>query len=100
VKPAILAGMTFDPNSPSMKLWHRLLAAGVGEDEATELMHGYAHELAERQRAWIEERLDMPWWADQIPDVIDPAEQQPPVGEYRLSTHLSVVGGGFSDDGG
>lgn len=41
----------FDPKSPSMRLWHRLLAAGASEDEATELMNGYAHELAERQRS-------------------------------------------------
>ncbi|MFI5992536.1 hypothetical protein ACIBAC_11870 [Streptomyces sp. NPDC051362] len=78
--------MSLDPKSPSMKLWHRLLAAGASEAEATELMHGYAHELAERQRTWIEERSDLPWWVDQIPDVIDPEEQQPPVGEYRIST--------------
>jgi hypothetical protein len=87
-------GMTLDPNSSSMNLWHRLLAAGVSEDEATTLMHGYAHELAERQRSWIEERSDMPWWVDQIPDVIDPQEQHPPVDEYRLSTRPGVVGGG------
>jgi len=38
----------FDPRSPSMRLWHRLLAGGATEDEATALMNGYAHELAER----------------------------------------------------
>lgn len=86
-------GMSLDPKSPSMKLWHRLLAAGVSEDEAATLMHGYAHELAGRQRAWIDERTDMPWWAGEIPDLIDPQAQQPPVDEYRLSTRGPVVGG-------
>ncbi|MFJ4785176.1 hypothetical protein [Streptomyces sp. NPDC088794] len=85
-------GMTLDPRSPSMNLWHRLLAAGVSEEEATTLMHGYAHELADRQRAWIEERADMPWWVDEIPDIIDPEAQRPPVGEYRLSSRPGVVG--------
>ncbi|MFF4552698.1 hypothetical protein [Streptomyces sp. NPDC001422] len=42
--------MTLDPRSPSMALWHRLLGAGVSEDEARTLMNGYARELAERQR--------------------------------------------------
>jgi hypothetical protein len=42
--------MALDPKSPSMKLWHWLLAHGASEDEATELMNGYAHELAERIR--------------------------------------------------
>ncbi|WP_143661142.1 hypothetical protein [Streptomyces sp. M41(2017)] len=78
--------MSLDPKSPSMALWLRLLAAGVSEDEARTLMNGYAHELAGRQRTWIEARTDMPWWVDQIPDVIDPDEQHPPVDEYRIST--------------
>lgn len=41
---------SFDPRSPSMRLWHALVGRGVDADEATELMNGYAHELAERQR--------------------------------------------------
>jgi hypothetical protein len=39
----------------------------------------HAHELAEQQRAWIADRTDMPWWADQIPDVIDPQKSAGPV---------------------
>lgn len=73
-----------DPKAPSMRLWHALLARGVSEDEATELMNGYAHELAERIRnvhatgegdAWN-------WWdAADIPascaDLIDPLSAGP-----------------------
>lgn len=78
-----------------MKLWHRLLALGVSEGEATELMRGYAHELAGVQREWIDERTDMPWWADQIPDVIDPQAQGSTEGAYVLSTRRpGVVSGG------
>lgn len=40
----------FDPRSPSMNLWHALIGRGVDADEATTLMNGYAHELAERIR--------------------------------------------------
>lgn len=40
----------FDPRSLSMNLWHALIGRGVDEGEATTLMNGYAHELAERQR--------------------------------------------------
>lgn len=43
---------------------------------AQTVLDQHAHELAERQRAWIENRSDMPWWADQIPDVIDPKAQR------------------------
>ncbi|MGW4603751.1 hypothetical protein ACWENS_10820 [Streptomyces sp. NPDC004532] len=81
--------MTLDPKSPSMKLWHRLLALGVSEEEATELMHGYAHELAERIRTYAE-RDDLDYYSPQglgeAADLIDPQVQQPPVDEYRLST--------------
>lgn len=74
-----------------MTLWHRLLAAGVSEDEATTLMHGYAHELAERQREDIDYdsgNTTPDFIAGRLSgaDLIDPQEQQPPVGEYRLST--------------
>jgi hypothetical protein len=90
--------MTLDPKSPSMKLWHRLLAAGASEDEATALMHGYAHELAERIRS---ERgaTSLPdghfffSGMDFAADLIDPQAQQPPVDEYRLSSRPGVVGG-------
>ena len=92
--------MSLDPKSPSMKLWHRLLALGVSEGEATELMHGYAHELAGRQRASLDDlfdRYDRTFHQDAFTDlvaVIDPQEQQPPVDEYRLSTRGPIVGGG------
>lgn len=32
----------------------------------------HAHELAQSQRAWVADRTDLPWWVDQIPDLIDP----------------------------
>lgn len=77
-----------------MTLWHRLLAAGVSEDEATALMHGYAHELAERIREDIDLEAhpgDAVYPCEdcamvRAADIIDPQEQQPPVGEYCLST--------------
>jgi hypothetical protein len=40
---------TYD--EPSWTLYNKLLYLGVSVDEATALMNGYAHELAERQRA-------------------------------------------------
>ena len=92
--------MSLDPKSPSMKLWHRLLAAGVSEDEATELMHGYAHELADRQRDSLDDlfdRYERTFHEDAFTDliaVIDPKAQQPPVDEYRLSTRPPVVSDG------
>lgn len=45
----------FDPKSPSMRLWQALLSRGVDAEEATVLMNGYAHELAEQQRSYAEE---------------------------------------------
>jgi hypothetical protein len=63
-----------------MRLWHVLLEHGV--DEATELMNGYAHELAEQIRAtpkpddpddrggFVEQGAD---WAA---DLIDPKAQR------------------------
>jgi hypothetical protein len=39
-----------DMSRPSWKLYNRLLLLGASADEASELMNGYAHELAERQR--------------------------------------------------
>lgn len=42
------------------------------------MLDEYAHELAEQQRAWIADRTDMPWWADEIPAVIDPQAQRRP----------------------
>jgi len=39
-----------DMSRPSWKLYNKLLALGVSGDEATELMNGYAHELAETIR--------------------------------------------------
>ncbi len=90
--------MSLDPKSPSMKLWHRLLAAGASEGEATELMHGFAHELAERIRAEkptssLESAHFFNSGMDYGADIIDPQVQQPPVDEYRLSSHPGVVGG-------
>lgn len=91
--------MSLDPKSPSMALWHRLLAADVSEAEATELMHGYAHELAERQRNWDAEAAgytDPQMAVYGVADLIDPEVDDdgadgddvdlPPVGEYRIST--------------
>lgn len=83
--------MSLDPRSPSMTLWHRLLAAGVSEDEATALMHGYAHELAEqiREQRGTTSLPDGHFFfsgMDFAADLIDPQAQQPPVDEYRLST--------------
>ncbi|MEV5915821.1 hypothetical protein AB0M00_43930 [Streptomyces chartreusis] len=66
-----------DPKSASMRLWHTLLARGVSEDEATQLMNGYAHELAERQRAenfdWYEDDASGALMAQaHLADLIDP----------------------------
>lgn len=52
---------------------------GLCEEEAAELVDAYAHELAEQQRAWIADQTDMPWWADEIADVIDPEKSAGPV---------------------
>lgn len=91
--------MSLDPKSPSMALWHCLLAAGVSEDEATTLMNGYAHELAGQQRNWDAEAAgytDPQMAVYAVADLIDPEIDDdgeggddvdlPPVGEYRLST--------------
>ncbi|MYW43066.1 hypothetical protein [Streptomyces sp. SID161] len=59
-----------------------LLAAtmyGHSSSEARELINAFAHKLAELQREWIADRTDMPWWADVIPDVIDPYKNVGPV---------------------
>ncbi|MFF7329671.1 hypothetical protein [Streptomyces sp. NPDC008150] len=40
-----------DMTRPSWKLYLALLGAGIDDNLAGELMNGYAHELAERQRA-------------------------------------------------
>lgn len=86
-------GMDLDPKSPSMKLWHRLLALGVSEDEATELMNGYAHELAERIR-YGDYPAHATDGAEYAADVIDPWTSQP--GTYVLSTRRPGVVGGPS----
>ncbi|MCX4994272.1 hypothetical protein [Streptomyces longwoodensis] len=39
-----------DMSLPSWRLYNRLLLLGVSVDEASDLMNGYAHELAERIR--------------------------------------------------
>lgn len=70
-----------DPKAPSMKLWHTLLARGVSEDEAAELMNGYAHELAEQQRAAAKAEFDRDIYIDELSmkftgkviDLIDPS---------------------------
>jgi hypothetical protein len=49
-----------------------LRSEGRPQAEVHRLIDAYAHELAEQQRAWIADRTDMPWWADEIADVIDP----------------------------
>lgn len=46
-------------------------------EEADGLIADFAHELAEQQRAWIADRTDMPWWADEIADLIDPHHAAP-----------------------
>lgn len=85
-------GMSLDPRSASMNLWHWLLGHGASEDEATELMNGYAHELAEQIRnAPLPD--DGHYNQADAASVIDPHEQALPVDEYRLSTRLGVVGG-------
>lgn len=61
-----------DMSRPSWKLYNKLVVLGVSVDEASDLMNGYAHELADQQREWIADQTDLAWWADQIPDVIDP----------------------------
>lgn len=43
---------------------------------ARTVLDQHAHELAEKQRAWIGSQSDMPWWAGQVPDVIDPKAQR------------------------
>lgn len=52
-----------------------LLHHGWHAPEVDMMLDAFAHELAEQQRAWIEACTGMPWWADQIPDVIDPKAQ-------------------------
>jgi hypothetical protein len=72
-----------DQSRPSWVLYNRLLALGVSVDEASSLMNGYAHELAERQRAAIQEfDLDDHWAVfyrvsdvESLPDLIDPEAQ-------------------------
>ncbi|AVH59983.1 MULTISPECIES: hypothetical protein [Streptomyces] len=39
-----------DMSRPSWKLYNKLLVLGVSVDEASDLMNGYARELAEQQR--------------------------------------------------
>lgn len=81
-----------------MKLWHRLLAAGASEDEATELMHGYAHELADRIRGErgttsLESGHHFFSGMDYAADIIDPQAEDYPVDEHRLSARPGVVSG-------
>lgn len=64
-----MSGAPFDPKSPSMDLWRALITRGVDADEATELMNGYAHELAERQRNYC---YDVGIEVGPLPDLIDP----------------------------
>ena len=70
-----------DPKSPSMRLWRTLIEHGVGADQATELMNGYAHELAERQRYAHDEvgggcSLGV-CHGGSMPDLIDPEQPDP-----------------------
>ena len=79
-----------------MKLWHRLLAAGVSEDETAELMFGYAHELADRIRGEkgttsLESGHHFFSGMDYAADLIDPQAEGYPADEYRLSTRPGVV---------
>lgn len=77
--------MTLDPKSPSMNLWQALVSRGIDAEEATELMHGYAHELAEqiRDAPFVKDgpARQWDWWdAATIPnscaDLIDPKAQR------------------------
>jgi hypothetical protein len=52
-----------------------LLHHGWGAPEVDFMLDAFAHELAERQRAWIDSRSDLPWWTGEIPDLIDPKAQ-------------------------
>ena len=54
-----------DRSRPSWRLYNRLTALGVTVDEASELMNGYAHELAERQRAAADGVMDR-WFGQKI----------------------------------
>ncbi|MEU4133674.1 hypothetical protein [Streptomyces wuyuanensis] len=67
--------MAVDVNAPSYKLFRRLVENGVDANEATELMNGYAHELAEKQR----QHHDLGGGCElgvchgeELPDLIDP----------------------------
>lgn len=63
-----------------MNLWQALVSRGVDANEATELMHGYAHELAERQRATGRDNycsgIDCCQEHGGVTDVIDPKAQR------------------------
>ncbi|MEU9218893.1 hypothetical protein AB0D47_20355 [Streptomyces sp. NPDC048376] len=70
-------GDPLDQSRPSWVLYNRLLALGVSVDEASSLMSGYAHELAERQRAvnfdWYEDDASGAYLArDHLANLIDP----------------------------
>jgi hypothetical protein len=87
--------MSLDPRSPSMNLWHWLLAHGASEDEATELMNGYAHELAERVRGWAATQVggEIEEIYGYAADLIDPQSDDFLVDEYRPSTRPGAVSG-------
>ncbi|MGY1549606.1 hypothetical protein [Streptomyces sp. MN6] len=94
--------MDLDPKAPSMKLWQWLLTHGANEDEATELMNGYAHELAERIREDVDLQ-DHPGEAlvecegcatVRAAALIDPGMSEP--GTYVLSTRRPGAVGGPS----
>lgn len=70
-----------DTSRPSWKLYNRLLALGVSVEEASELMNGYAHELAAQQRAALGDVMDR-WFGnlhqdtfEELIDVIDPEKK-------------------------
>jgi hypothetical protein len=72
---------TYD--EPSWKLYNKLLNLGATVDEATALMQGYAHELADRARAGIalfEDHVGGFQYAREmreIIDVVDPTTPDP-----------------------
>ncbi|MFI5473221.1 hypothetical protein ACIA6D_23645 [Streptomyces cacaoi] len=62
-----------------MAIWRRLLDSGASADEAAELMNGYAHGIAERQRAYSNAEPGEPGcWHDGVnaaANLIDPKAQ-------------------------
>ena len=71
-----------DLKLPSWQLYNKLLLLGVPVDEASDLMNGYAHELADRIRTYAD-RDDLDYYSPQGlregADLIDPEKTGPAV---------------------